>query len=114
MSAFAKEKIVLLKYKPDPAAAEPVYDRYTLENVVVREIFGTDVESVNESGAMVYVLENISVCRAKNGRPVAFPRPSKGDRCILHAGTPAEVSMRITEAGYFNGTTLAHTRLKLK
>jgi len=113
-STLAKEKVIFLKYKPDPAAAVPAYDRYTLENVVVRELFGTDADAADTGHAMVYVMDNISVCHARNGRTVAFPRPAKGDRCILHAGTDAEVNMRVAEAGYFNGVTLAHTRIKLK
>jgi len=113
-STLAKEKVIFLKYKPDPAAAVPAYDRYTLENVVVRELFGTDADAADTGHAMVYVMDNISVCHARNGRTVAFPRPAKGDRCILHAGTDAEVNMRVAEAGYFNGVTLAHTRLRLK
>ena len=114
MGLFAKDSAVLLKYRPDPAAAVPVYDRYVLENVLVRETFAADAEAVEDDGAVLYFLEGASVCRTENGGTVKFPRLAKGDRCLLHAGTDAEVSMRVAEAGYFTGSTLAHVRIRLK
>lgn len=114
MGLFAKNSAVLLKYRPDPAAAVPAYDRYTLENVMVRETFAADAEAVGNAGAVLYFLEDTSVCRAENGGTVPFPGLSKGDRCLLHAGTDAEVNMRVAEAGYFTGGTLAHVRVRLK
>ncbi len=114
MGTFTKDAVVFLKYKPDIAAASPAYDRYTLENVMVRETFAADAENVNGDGAVVYFLENGSICRSPDGAETGLPRPAKGDRCVLHAGTADEANMRIMEAGYFTGGTLAHVRLKLK
>ncbi len=114
MSFFAKDSVVLLKYKPDAAASTPAYDRYVLENVMVRETFAADSDAVNEGGATVYFLDNVSICRVENGGSVSLPRLAKGDMCSLHAGTDAEVTMRVAEAGYFNGGTLAHIRIKLR
>ena len=114
MGIFANDTVVYLKYKPDVRAASPAYNRYTLENVMVREVFAADPENVSGDGAVVYFLENGSICRGPSGRCVGFPRPAKGDRCILHAGTEAEVTMRVAEAGYFGKSPLAHVRLKLK
>lgn len=114
MGNFTKDRVILLKYRSGTAAAVPAYDRYTLENVMVRELFGTDAESVNAGGAVVYVLRDVSVCRGSSGAVTELPRLAKGDRCVLHAGTEAEVSMRVTEAGYFNGESLAHVRIRLK
>lgn len=114
MGTFAKDAVVFLKYKPDTAAVSPAYDRYTLENVMVRETFAADAENVNGDSAVVYFFENGSVCRDPYGTETDLPRPAKGDRCVLHAGTEAEVTMRVAEAGYFGGSPLAHVRLKLK
>ena len=114
MGSFANEAVVLLKYRPDPAALTPAYDRYPLENVMVREIFAADAEGTSGDGAVVYFLEKGSICRDPYGRTVGFPRLAKGDLCILHAGTPEEVTMRVAEAGYFGGSPLAHVRMKLK
>lgn len=115
--SFTEDRVILLKYKQaDVAAQVPEYDRYTLENVMVRETFAADADAVNEGGAVVYFLENVSVCRAESGESVPMPRLAKGDRCILHfnGGTDAEVTMRVAEAGYFTGGGLAHVRMKLK
>jgi len=114
MGEFAKNSVVLLKYRPDPAAPVPAYDRYVLENVMVRETFAATADAVNESGAVVYFLEDGSVCRAETGGTVSLPRLAKGDKCLLHAGTADEREMRVAEAGYFTGGTLAHVRMKLK
>ena len=114
MGSFANDAVVLLKYRPDPAADVPSYDRYTLENVMVREIFAADAEGVSGDGAVVYFLEKGSVCRGPDGMSAGLPGLAKGDCCILHAGTPAEVTMRVAEAGYFGGSPLAHVRMKLK
>lgn len=110
---FADDKVILLKCRSDVTAKTPAYDRYALENVMVREIFAADAEAVNEGGATVYFLDR-SVCRSETGESVPFPRLAKGDKCILHGGTEAEVTMRVTEAGYFNGSSLAHVRFRLK
>lgn len=112
--SFTEDKVILLKYKPDIAAQVPAYDRYTLENVMVRETFAADADAVDASGATVYFLEDVSVCRAESGESVSMPRLTKGDRCILHGGTDAEVTMRVAEVGYFTGGNLAHVRMKLK
>lgn len=114
MSVFSQGNVILLKYKPDLTASTPAYDRYVLENVMVRETFAADSDAVSGSGAVVYFLDNVSICCAENGRTVSLPRLAKGDMCTLHAGTDAEVTMRVAEAGYFNGSTLAHVRMKLK
>ncbi|MGN1346529.1 MAG: hypothetical protein ACI4V1_07065 [Eubacteriales bacterium] len=111
---FTNDTVVLLKYKGDDASGAPEYERYTLENVMVREIFAVDPSAVDEGGVTVYFLDNVSVCRAEAGEETALPRPSKGDLCSLHGGSAAEVTMRVAEAGYFTGGTLAHVRLKLK
>ena len=66
------------------------------------------------AGAVLYFLEDTSICRAENGGTVPLPGLAKGDRCLLHAGTDAEVNMRVAEAGYFTGGTLAHVRVRLK
>ena len=114
MGQFEKDSVVLLKYRSGPTAVVPAYDRYVLENVMVRETFAADADAVNGDGAVVYFLDDRSICRTENGGTVKFPRPAKGDRCLLHAGTDAETNMRIAEAGYFTGGTLAHVRMKLK
>lgn len=114
MGTFADGTVIYLKYRPDVRAASPAYDRYTLENVMVRELFAADPEQGNEDRAVVYFLDSGSICRDPSGRIVRLPRPAKGDRCILHAGTEAEVTMRTAEAGYFGGSPLAHVRLKLR
>lgn len=114
MGMFAENSAVLLKYRPDAAAEVPAYNRYVLENVMVRETFAADADAVENDGAVLYFLEDTSVCRAENGGTVKLPRLAKGDRCLLHAGTDAEVTMRVAEAGYFTGGTLAHVRIRLK
>lgn len=114
MGNFANDSVVLLKYRPDPAAEVPAYDRYMLENVMVREIFAADAEGVSGDSTVVYFLEKSSVCRSADGMSAGLPRLAKGDCCILHAGMPSEVTMRVAEAGYFGGGALAHVRMKLK
>lgn len=114
MGNFADGAVVLLKYRPDVRAATPAYDRYVLEHVMVREIFSADAEAVGQDSSLVYFFENGSVCRDPYGAAVRIPRMAKGDRCILHEGTDAEVNMRVAEAGYFGGGSLAHVRLKLR
>lgn len=110
---FTKERILLKKYRPDPAAAVPAYDTYRLYNVVVRETFAVGADGENEDGATVYFLRDVSVC-LKSGMKTALPRLAKGDLCVLHAGTDDETEMRVTEAGYFTGGNLSHIRIKLK
>ncbi len=111
---FAKDTILLKKYRPDPAAEVPAYDTYTLENVMIRETFAVDKTSADADGATVYFLRNVSICRDSYGRIVPFPRLAKGDLCVLHGGSAAEESMRVAAAGYFTGGNLAHVRVKLK
>ncbi len=111
---FAKDTILLKKYLPDPAADIPAYDIYTLENVMVREVFAADADGMDKDGATVYFLRDVSVCRGPSWAKVALPRLAKGDLCVLHAGTEAETEMRVAEAGYFTGGNLAHIRIKLK
>ena len=112
--AFVRDRVVLLKYRPDLAAAVPEYDRYALERVMVREIFAADPDAVEKSGAVVYFLDRVSVCRGMGGEVTSLPQLSKGDMVLLHEGTDAEAVMRVSEAGYFNGETLAHVRIRLK
>ena len=114
MGNFANDTIVYMKRKPEIHASSPEYERYVLENVMVREMFASEADAVEKSSAVVYFLEKGSVCRGPHGRTVGLPRPAKGDLCILHAGTPEEVTMREAEAGYFGGSPLAHVRMKLK
>ena len=114
MGNFANDTIVYMKRKPGIHASSPEYERYVLENVMVREMFASEADAVEKSSAVVYFLEKGSVCRGPNGICDGLPRPAKGDRCILHFGTKAEMTMRVAEAGYFAGNPLAHIRLKLK
>ncbi len=111
---FSNDKVVLLKFKSETMGSAAEYERFSLDDVMVRETFADDAEAVNDGGAVVYFLNNVSICRDADGRTVSLPRIAKGDLCLLHSGSADEMTMRIAEAGYFTGGSLAHVRLKLK
>lgn len=114
MTNYMKDRVTLLKCRTAPGALAPSYERYLLENVMVRERFAADADGENGGGAVVYLPEGRYVCRNAAGAEVPLPVLSKGDRCILREGTENEGSLRVAEAEYFRGGALAHIRLRLK
>lgn len=105
---------VLLKYRSDGADGTENFDRYSLENVVIREVFAVDSDNVHGGLVTLYFLSDRSICRDDKGEVVSLPRLSHGDMVTLRVGENDEERFRVSEAGYFTGGDLSHVRIKLK
>ncbi len=115
MNGFLNGRIEYRRFLGEDEGYEASYDSYTLEDVLVREIFTVEPDMQKEAGVTVYYFTGRSRCYDKNGEPCKFPMAHYGDICVLRAGEADEVVARVNEVGYFNGgADTGHIRLKLK
>ncbi len=104
-----------LGFRGDSAGGAAEYEAFTLAEVLVREKFAACENSVGESEAVLYFISGRSLCYAADGGECPLPKPRTGDLCRLHAGSAAEITLRVAEAGYFIGRgNIEYIRLKLK
>lgn len=120
ISEFLKSKI---EYRALTSVGQsgdyiPEYETYTLDGVMVREVFVSGGAGLGSSVVTVYCFPSKSTCTNADGEEVSLPKSSVGDLCVIRPGEPDEVVLRVAEAGYYidsrEGGCLGHVRLKLR
>ena len=92
----------------------PIYEKYTLSDVVVREKFECAQSGVGNSEAVLYFISGRSYCKNELGIQCPLPMPRADDVVFMNFGTDSERVYKLAEAGYFIGLgDVEYTRLKL-
>lgn len=115
MSDFLDGRIEYRRFLGEDEGYAAKYAVYTLEDVLVREVFAVDEDMEKDAGLTVYYFPHRSKCTDENGAVCELPRPKYGDLCVLRAGEEDEYTARVSEAGYFAGSdSIGHVRLRAK
>lgn len=115
MSGFLNGRIEYRSFLGEDEEFNAKYASFTLDDILVREIFAVDVEMEKNAGVTVYYFPGRSSCRNESGEICTMPRPKYGDLCVLRVGEEDESIVRVAEVGYYTGSgSVGHIRLKLK
>lgn len=92
----------------------PIYDKYPISNVIMREKFAVDEDMMDVSHVVLYFIHGKSVCKNDLGTVCPLPKPRAEDVVFMNSGTDSEITYKVREAGYFIGAgEVEYTRLKL-